>query len=64
MTQMTHEKFGKLSRRDFENGAVLDEIACALADREEMLPRIQVLDALEAAGVNNWEGYEIAMENI
>lgn len=33
---MTSEKFGKLSVRDFENGAVLDETASALKDGERM----------------------------
>lgn len=31
-------------------------------DLEELLERDKTLAALEAAGVDNWEGYELAME--
>ena len=34
---MTLAKFNKLLRRDFENGAVLDEIAEALRQREALV---------------------------
>jgi hypothetical protein len=34
---MTVANFDKLSNRDFENGAVLDEIRAALVEREELL---------------------------
>lgn len=31
-------------------------------DYDEILERLMWLDALEAAGVDNWEGYEVALE--
>jgi len=34
---MTTKKFSTLGKRDFCNGAILDEIAAALADREKLL---------------------------
>ena len=33
-------------------------------DNDQLNERVAVLDALEAAGVDNWEGYELAMENV
>jgi hypothetical protein len=46
MPVMTLAKFNKLSKRDFENGAVLDEIALALKERETM---IEILNGVVAA---------------
>ena len=31
---------------------------------KEQLHRLAILDALEAAGVDNWEGYDFALEDI
>lgn len=33
-------------------------------DNDELQEASRMLAALEAAGVDNWEGYEIAMENV
>ena len=40
-----------------------DQLACALGHRiEELEKREAKLDALEAAGVDNWQGYSYAMQ--
>lgn len=41
---MTLEKFDSLSYRDFANGAVLDEIAAALKNREELLEACRTVE--------------------
>ena len=40
-----------------ENSAII-----SVARLERMIKRIAWLDALEAAGVDNWEGYDYARE--
>lgn len=40
---MTSEKFGEMSPRDFENGAVLDETIAALRDGERMRAIVEAL---------------------
>lgn len=37
MSGMTLNKFRKLGKRDFENGAVLDEIEMAIEERDRLL---------------------------
>ncbi len=37
MFKMTAKGFGKVTKRDFDNGAVRDEIHNALVDREKLL---------------------------
>jgi len=39
MKAMTVKEFDKLTRQDFDNGAVLDEIRQALKEREHMIQK-------------------------
>lgn len=42
---MTLVNYDKLKRRDFENGAVLDDIRSAIKQRDELLARVAELEA-------------------
>jgi hypothetical protein len=44
--------------------AVINTVEIPVTEWERLCERDTVLDALEAAGVDNWEGFDIAMENI
>ena len=52
MEAMTVKKFDRLSKRDFDNGATLNEIRTALKDRERLLElrKRRVRTALEKMG--------------
>lgn len=39
-----------------------ETVTLTKAEYERMLERLEWLDCLEAAGVDNWEGYDIALE--
>jgi hypothetical protein len=41
-----------------------DQVATLQQENDQLNERLAVLDALEAGGVDNWEGYEMAMENV
>ena len=47
---------------------VVDEVnktvTIPVDEYDEMLERLAKLDALEGAGVDNWEGYDWAMESL
>ena len=52
-----------------ENEAMVMEIAITTIKKLEKFkafanPRLDILDALEAAGVDNWEGYSEAMASL
>lgn len=50
MIPMTLKRFNKIAKRDFSNGAVCDEIAAALKERERFLILCTELD-MEMDGV-------------
>lgn len=41
-----------------------DFVTLSWAEYEELIEARNVLEALQAAGVDNWEGYDVAMEEL
>lgn len=63
------ESFGYATMSEFSTSRQMDEdyeadIARGLAIIDEVKEEIKILNALEAAGVDNWDGYDIAMESL
>ena len=41
-----------------------EQVTIAKSEYENLLERDKILSALEGAGVDNWEGFDIALENL
>lgn len=50
--------------RQAEIDQLLSNIDQLEIDNDELQEDSRILAALQAAGVDNWEGYEMAMENV
>jgi len=54
----------EIDRLTLEIEELIEENDELQLDNDELREDSQTLKALEAAGVDNWEGYEDAMENV
>ena len=68
MTPMSLHKFNRLSHRDFSNGAVLDEIAHALAEREEYEITLKIIrderNEFEGPSLDYMQGYRDGQKHL
>lgn len=63
------ESFGYATMSEFSTSRQMDEdyetdISRGISIINEAEKKIRTLNALEAAGVDNWDGYDIAMESL